>query len=366
MRIDKDDIKIILILLVVCLGMGYAYINSDLNINGTANINSANWDVHWSNIQVTTGSVSGSNVVTQPTISNGTTVTYSVILSIPGDYYEFTVDAVNGGAIDAMIDSMEFKVNGVTATNTPEYLNYSVTYSDGTPLAENHELKANTTETYRIRVEYNTDIELDQIPAANQTILLSFGTVYRQATPASIPVDHVITVYTISTTPSYIGQAIPNDVIQYTSAADAMAAFSNRPFYLKHLIRNGIIEESYVEFVVTATMANNNTGMTAGTYTLRGFVTYDENSNLQNHCKAEYYDTSTNLCMNPYYESNKPILQTAFGSSNCTEYTSYGYKYYSCIASGFGAYATSFGLVHADDGGWLCGAGHSNQSNCGY
>ena len=72
MRIDKDNIKIILILLVVCLSLGYAYINSDLNINGTAQVKHANWDIHWANIQVTNGSVSAST----PTISNQTTVTY--------------------------------------------------------------------------------------------------------------------------------------------------------------------------------------------------------------------------------------------------------------------------------------------------
>ena len=29
MRIDKDNIKIILILLVVCLGIGYSYLNTE-------------------------------------------------------------------------------------------------------------------------------------------------------------------------------------------------------------------------------------------------------------------------------------------------------------------------------------------------
>ena len=124
MIIDKDNIKILLILLIVGLGLGYAYINSDLNINGTAQVNSANWDVHWANIQVASGSVSASS----PTISNQTTVNYSVILDQPGDYYEFTVDAVNGGSIDAMIDTIDSKLNGATITTLPDYLKYTVTY----------------------------------------------------------------------------------------------------------------------------------------------------------------------------------------------------------------------------------------------
>ena len=188
MRIDKNNIKIILILLVVCLSLGYAYINSDLNINGTAQVKHANWDVHWANIQVTNGSVSAST----PTISNQTTVNYSVVLNLPGDYYEFTVDAVNGGNIDAMIDTIDSKLNGATITALPDYLKYTVTYSDGVALQPNHQLLHNTTEKYKVRIEYNTDIELNQIPATNQDLSLQFTVTYRQATDAAVAVVHPV------------------------------------------------------------------------------------------------------------------------------------------------------------------------------
>ena len=186
MIIDKDNIKILLIILVLGLGIGYAYINSDLNINGTAQVNSANWDVHWANIQVSTGSVSASS----PTISNQTTVNYSVTLNTPGDYYELTVDAVNGGSIDAMIDTIDSKLNGATITTLPDYLNYTVTYSDGVPLEANHQLLHNTTEKYKVRIEYRTDIELNQLPTTNQSLTLQFTVTYRQATDDAITLDH--------------------------------------------------------------------------------------------------------------------------------------------------------------------------------
>ena len=188
MRIDKDNIKIILILLVVCLSLGYAYINSDLNINGTAQVKHANWDIHWANIQVTNGSVSAST----PTISNQTTVNYSVVLNLPGDYYEFTVDAVNGGNIDAIIDTIDSKLNGATITALPDYLNYTVSYFDGMPLQANQLLAANSTEKYKIRIEYRTDIELNQIPATNQDLTLQFTVTYRQATDAAVAVPHPV------------------------------------------------------------------------------------------------------------------------------------------------------------------------------
>ena len=192
MVIDKDNIKILLIILILGLGLGYAYINSDLNINGTAQVNSANWDVHWANIQVTNGSVSGTNVVTAPTISNSTTVNYSIILNTPGDYYEFTVDAVNGGSIDAMIDSIDSKLNGATITVLPDYLNYTVTYSDGVELEQNHQLLHNTTEKYKVRIEYRTDINANQLPATNQTLSLQFTVTYRQANDDAVAVPHPV------------------------------------------------------------------------------------------------------------------------------------------------------------------------------
>ena len=61
---------------------------------------------------------------------------------------------------------------------------------------------------------------------------------------------------------------MPQDATIYQTASAAMAAFSNRPFYLKHTIDDNLVTESYVEFVVTETMVSNNSGMIAGTYKL--------------------------------------------------------------------------------------------------
>ena len=357
MIVDKDNIKILLIVLILGLGIGYAYINSDLNINGTAQVNSANWDVHWANVQVTNGSVSASS----PTISNQTTVNYSVVLDQPGDYYEFTVDAVNGGSIDAMIDSIDSKLNGATITTLPSYLNYSITYSDGMWLKQNHQLLHNTTETYKVRIEYRTDINANQLPATNQTLSLQFTVTYRQANENALEVEHAVTKYTVSSITTYIGQAIPNGITQYNTAAEAMAAFENKPFYLKHTVQGGIVTESYVEFVVTTAMASSNSGMTAGTYALRGLDTYDENASNTNHCKAEYYNSSTGECLSPYYATNKSTLLSAFGSSNCMDYSSY----FNCSVSGLGADASAEGSVGVGGGGLYCNGGYDGASLCG-
>ena len=355
MIIDKDNIKILLIILILGLGIGYAYINSDLNINGTAQVNHANWDVHWANIQVTNGSVSGTNVTTEPTISNGTTVNYAITLPSPGSFYEFTVDAVNGGSMDAMIDSLSFKINGNDLSDLPAYLFCEANYADGAPLEYNQELKANTTETYKVRIEYLNDIDESQLPTTDQALNLSFTVTYRQATEDAIKVNHRITgtVYAVNFNDfGYFGPGdeIPANLTVYSSAEEALAALrlatgdDGINFYLKHTLSEGTIEESYLVFIVTPEMVSANPEMTAGTYELRGGV-YEEG-----------------LVSKPVSEANAQKLLTAFGSQNCTTEA----EYISCEVPGYTAVSNNVGTVYSCDDYWYCMSSNRNYCDEGY
>ncbi len=171
MRKKKRTLILGILLIVLSLGMGYAFLTTTLSISGVTNVDSNTWNVYWNNVQVTSGSVSAST----PTIdTNKTTVSFSVNLHQPGDYYEFTVDAKNAGSIDAMIDT-------VTQSTAPDYINYSVTYNDGRGLYSKQYLKANKTETIKIRVEYKADLNASELPQTAQTLNLSFGVTYVQA-----------------------------------------------------------------------------------------------------------------------------------------------------------------------------------------
>lgn len=346
-----------IVLLLFGLGIGYAFLTTTLSINGVADVDSNTWNIYWDNVQVTTGSVSGTQVTTAPTIdTNKTTVSFQVNLKEPGEFYEFTVDAKNDGSIDAMIDT-------ITKTTTiPNYLKYTVTYSDGIEIVENQLLRANSLETYKVRLEYRTDINASELPSEATSLSLTFGVTYIQATSSAQEVEHAVSKYTVSSTTTYIGQAIPNEITQYNTASEAMAAFENRQFYLKHTVQGGIVTESYVEFVVTSEMASSNSGMTAGTYTLRGLDTYDENASNTNYCKAEYYNSSTGECLSPYYATNKSTLLSAFGSSNCTESSSD----FDCSVSGFGAYAGADGYVRANTSPMYCSVTNGGASYCGF
>ncbi len=147
----------------------------------------------------------------------------------------------------------------------------------------------------------------------------------------------------------WINQTIPAGIPQYNTALEARTAFSNNPFYLKHTIVDDIVTESYVEFVVTPEMAQANPGMTSGTYTLRGAgATYNQSTGVYNNDS-------------PYYNTNKQTLLTAFGSSNCSIYSSI----VRCNVSGLGARADSGGGVSAFDGSAYCSVYDDGGSDCG-
>ena len=192
----KKSLKYLLVLLLL-ISVGYAAIATTLKINGTATVKSSKWDVYWepTSINVTQGSVAatGENAAH---VTNNTTkdeVAFSVNLDEPGDFYEFTVDAVNNGSIDAVIaeNGVDKKVctdseceNEITL---PAYLQYEVVYAEndgtiapGQTLAKKSNNTA-TTKAYKVRVAYRTDIDKDVLnTSTNQNLYFKFSVNYVQ------------------------------------------------------------------------------------------------------------------------------------------------------------------------------------------
>ena len=208
------------------------------------------------------------------------------------------------------------------------------------------------------------------------------------AEPAS-STKYTVNIYDIDAEGSnsvWLNQAIPNAITGYDTPAAAMAAFNNNPFYLKHTLGKGtrwcikrsdgydscdngfiidseneclalleeapddgntyqcysremdIVTESYVEFVVTSSMASVNPGMTAGTYALRGYTD------------------------GTYYSSNVNVLKQAFGENS--GYCSGDSSYLNCDVSGLNAGAYSSGDVNAGAGSSSCSVFYDGGSRC--
>ena len=320
----KNKLALVLIVLIATLGLGYAFLQTDLTINGTGKIAGNNWNIYFDNIQVSSGSATLQTGDSAPTINPTTLtdVTYTITLLKPGDFYEFTVDVVNDGTLNAMIGTITNKLNGVEISSTnplPNYLNYSVTYEDDVPIAVNHLLEAGHTETYKVRVEFKMDINSNDLPATLTTNTLSFGVSYVQEDNNAIAVPHPFTgtKYTINSSWNgdriYIGQTIPDNIAQYSTPAEAKAALNEYkgyeveiPIYLKHTIVRGIVTEVYTVFEITDAVAATHPKLNAGTYYLQAGDTcvYDRTNNT--------YDCSA-------YDNNVAVLNTAFDASACHE-----------------------------------------------
>ena len=186
----KKLITSLVILIILSIGIGYAYLTSNLSITGATEIAANTWDIHFANLVVNSDSVEATTpAAINP--SDNTSITYTVKLNRPKDFYEFTVDVVNGGTINAKIAD-----NGVTNTSLTQtqdtYVNYTVTYADGTEISAGDKLaKAGTTvnsvaqnvKTVKVRVEYDPTITPAQLNAMGEnyiTLDLTFAMTYVQ------------------------------------------------------------------------------------------------------------------------------------------------------------------------------------------
>lgn len=168
---------IILLLLVTFITVGYAVLSAPLNINGTSTINNASWNVHFENINVTTGSVAATS---GPTIDNSKlNITYAVALEKPGDFFEFTVDVKNAGSVDAKLSELPI-LDGVSQAQDV-YTNYTFTHYDNTAITVGETIAAGSSKKFRVRVEFDRNITANQLPTTQQDMTLTVDMNYEQA-----------------------------------------------------------------------------------------------------------------------------------------------------------------------------------------
>ena len=158
-----------LVLAVVGVSVGFAALGTTLSISGTSTAKTNSWKIEMLNID----NKSGVTPTTQPTIS-GTTLTYSVDLNNPGDYYEFTVDVHNDGSLPAKLSAAP------VVTGTSSYITHTVKYSDGTEIKKNDTLAVDETKTLKVRVEYKTDLTAETLPTSDAPTTFSVSLTYVQ------------------------------------------------------------------------------------------------------------------------------------------------------------------------------------------
>ena len=175
---NRETLVVVLGLVIVCvftLTVAYSALSVVLTINGNAKVTGSNWKIYLSNPKVK----SGSSTTNVPIIKTSSTLEFSTTLNMPGDFYEFTVDVVNGGSIDAMIENV-VKNPELTVDQT-KYLKYEISYQNGEDISTKQLLARNTTMPIRVRIEYRRDINNDDIPSQQVVLNLSFTLEYIQS-----------------------------------------------------------------------------------------------------------------------------------------------------------------------------------------
>ena len=185
-RRGKKKNKLLLVLIAIfALVIGYSLLSQTLDINGIAGINKNTWDIHWdrNSVDVTDGSIAGEDPEVIGT--NDNTVEFETTLELPGDFYEFTVDAVNEGSVDGIVTlskktTYEVINNEDVEKSLPDYIKFNVTYEDGTTLPKIGDvLVANTgRQKYKIRVEF--DRNATTVPPETKTYKLKYEVKYEQ------------------------------------------------------------------------------------------------------------------------------------------------------------------------------------------
>ena len=194
-RNRKQNIKLLTLILILFIGIGYAALTANLKVDGTVDIDRTTWDVHFENVNITEGSVEANPA---PTTNNIDTIemTYTINFTKPGDFFEFTTDMVNDGTIDAMVDVVDNKTyasNGTTEIELPDYLTSTVTYNDGIEIRQNQELKHGTSEKIKVRVEFKKDITASDLPSSGDTtVVFKFKGDFKQADENAVPKPVVI------------------------------------------------------------------------------------------------------------------------------------------------------------------------------
>ena len=298
----RDIIAIAIIFLLLCISIGYAALSSNLNINGSSQIKNAQWNIYWNNVQITSGSVTP---IANPVIdTNKTTVTYEVHFNTPGDFFEFTVDAKNNGSIDAMIDSVISKLNGTEITSLPDYLDYHVTFLDGSSVVSGRGLYAGTKDTYKVRVEYKKDISASELPSTDQNLNFSFTVTYVQADGSEInPNPHYIVHSPQLNLGGVLGSGWERDYIRSTPE-EAIADWNtnvmgNRTqdyyYIVNYTNGRGEIVEHGLGFLITNDMVASIENVVAGSYYLKsGADNVDNNINIVKN--AFGYATNPSRC----------------------------------------------------------------------
>ena len=181
MKKQKNTQIIILSLLlaaVIFTTVGFAAYTQNLNIGGTVAVEKSKWSIHFD--QDSYQLDPKSQAVTTNMASN-TSINFTSTLSKPGDYCAFSIQAVNDGTFDAVLNQLEMSS---LSPEQSKYLTYTVSYGGTNFTNTNNSLRTalnkGASSDVVVRVEYIAPTDPTDLPSSDVTVSLSLKLVYNQ------------------------------------------------------------------------------------------------------------------------------------------------------------------------------------------
>ena len=153
----------IIFLFVVFLGIGYAFLEATLNINGDVIVEAPELNVYVQSTSITSGSTTGT-----PTIigNDKKEVDFTTALTSDGSsFFEETTTIINKGTASPYLLSVDVKVydssnNEVTLSAPYEY---SVTKGDGTAVVIGEQIGVGNTKSFKFKFNYVTGTDMSTV-----------------------------------------------------------------------------------------------------------------------------------------------------------------------------------------------------------
>ena len=182
MKKQKNAQIIILSLLlavVIFTTVGFAAYTQNLNIGGTVAVEKSKWSIHFDQSSYQLGT--DSQAVKVNMVSD-TSINFTSTLSKPGDYCAFSIQAVNDGTFDAVLNQLEMSS---LSPEQSKYLTYTVSYGGTNFTNTNNSLSTALNKGARsnvlVHVEYIAPTDPTNLPSDDVTVNLSLKLVYNQA-----------------------------------------------------------------------------------------------------------------------------------------------------------------------------------------
>lgn len=172
----------ILAVAVLTMSVGFAAYAQTLDINGEVKVASSLWNIQFDTTSYVESSGSVKVSAENRTLS-GTSMTYNVTLTKPGDFYEFTINVKNTGTFDANLTGITMST---LTTEQAKYLTYEIDYN-GTKYTNTTSglsialAKTSGVAPVKVRVAYIQPDASKDLPSSEVTVPLTASLTYDQA-----------------------------------------------------------------------------------------------------------------------------------------------------------------------------------------